>query len=556
MIKRHFFLIAALVVIVFMASAVGFKLVIAPKGAAGGAPGAGAPAGGRGGAAPGGAPGGTPGGAGATGGRGGAGAPGGRGGAGRGGVAITPATIYPHTLADRLQVLGVAKGRQSITVTSSAAELVEAVRFRPGDRVAANQVLLELKRTEEDAGVIQAQTDLNLAKLNSDRWTDLANRGVASRSQAETFQATYEKAKASLDAARSRAGDRVIRAPFAGIIGLSDIAPGALISPGTAIATLDDTTIMRVDFDVPDRFLALVKEGGGITATTDAYPGERYSGRVAKLDARIDERTRTIKVRAEIPNPNGRLKPGMLMRVGVDRGTRDSPAAPEASVQFSGTQAYVYYIARRNGGMFAEQRNVTVGEVQDGLIEIRDGLLVCDQVVADGLNRVQPNQALTIATGARGGRGGPGAPGGRGGRGGPGGGQAAPGAGRGDASGAPAGPGAPGGRGGRSGGFGGARSGGETGAPTGASGRGGRGGGEAGGRGGRGGGAPGARSGAPTVNCPTGGPGGGQSGAQAGGGRGGDTGAAMAGGAVAGAPAGARGSRGGRGGAPGGAAPQ
>lgn len=401
MFRRHFFLIVAIVTLVAMASAVAFKLTASEKG--GGGPVAGGPPGASGG----------PGGAGP-------GGPGGRGGPGRGAV-VTPAVVGTHVFADRLQVLGVAKGRESITLTSNTSEMVEEVHFRPGDQVQRGQVLVELRRTEEDAGIGQAKADLNLARLNAERWSVLADRGVAPRAQAEQMQATYERAKAALAAAESRAGDRVIRAPFSGVIGLSDIAAGALISPGTAIATLDDISVIRVDFDVPDRFLSMIREGGAIVATTDAYPGDQYAGRIARIDTRIDERTRTIKARAEFPNPGRRIRPGMLMRVGIDRGTRNAPAAPESAVQFTGGQAFVYYLAERNGGFFAEQRPVLVGGVQDGLVEIRDGLIPGDRIVSDGLNRVQPNQPVTLA-GAEGGGGRGGGPGrdapGRGGRGG------------------------------------------------------------------------------------------------------------------------------------------
>ncbi|RZJ77279.1 MAG: efflux RND transporter periplasmic adaptor subunit, partial [Brevundimonas sp.] len=263
---------------------------------------------------------------------------------------VTPATVHSRLFVDRLEVLGVAKGRQSVTMTSNTAEMVDRVLFRPGDRVRQGQILLELRRSEEDAGIEQAKANVDLAKLTADRWNTLAKQGVAPQATADQYQAAYLQARATLSAAQSREADRVIRAPFSGVVGLSDIAPGALISPGTAIVTLDDLSVVRVDFDVPDRYIALIREGGAIQATTDAYPGERYSGRIAKLDTRIDERSRSFKARAELPNPNGRLKPGMLVRVGIDRGTRMGLAAPESAVQFSGGQAYVYVLTPREGG--------------------------------------------------------------------------------------------------------------------------------------------------------------------------------------------------------------
>lgn len=312
---------------------------------------------------------------------------------------VTAITVQSRVFTDRLQVLGVAKGRESVTLTSNTAEMIQAVHFRPGDQVRRGQVLVELKRDEEEADILEAQSDLSLAKLNADRWAELGSRGFAAKQQVEQYQAAYARAKATLEAAKSRSGDRVIRAPFSGVVGLTDIAPGALISPGTAIATLDDLSVIRVDFDVPDRYIAIVREGGAIVATNDAYPGERYNGRIAKLDTRIDERSRAIKARAEFPNPGGRLKPGMMMRVGIDRGTRTGVAAPESAVNFSGGQAYVYLIGRRGDKTFAQQHPVIVGLSDCGYIEIREGLKPGDTLILDGLNRIQPNQDVTIVAG-------------------------------------------------------------------------------------------------------------------------------------------------------------
>jgi membrane fusion protein (multidrug efflux system) len=408
---------------------------------------------------PGGAP--AAAGGGAAGGRGGAGGPGGAG--GRGGAVVSPAVVTQRIFTDRLDVQGVAKGRQSVTLTATGGQVVDRVLFKSGDRVRKGQVLLELRKDAEDAAISQAQASVDLAKSNSDRWNKLAAQGLAPAATAEQYQSAYITSKATLDAAKARLQDRVISAPFAGMVGLSDIAPGALISPGTAIVTLDDTSVITVDIDVPDRNLALIKEGVGIDATSDSYPGEHYSGRIAKIDTRIDERSRSFKARAELPNPGGRLKPGMLLHVGIDRGTHQGLAAPESAVQYSAGQASVYLISPRGGaggapgapnaagggnarpagqpagsgapagapaapgapgagaagpgggrpgggGFVALQRPIIAGIDECGFVEVKDGLVLGDRIVADGLNKLTPNQPITLGGFGRGGaRGGPGA---------------------------------------------------------------------------------------------------------------------------------------------------
>lgn len=378
--RRHFFLVAAIAVLLLMLVAGGLKFA-SMKANAG----------------PGGAPGGQA--AGPGGGRGPGGPGGGR--AGRGGPGeVSVAVVETRTFTDELEVLGVAKGRQSVTLTAATTQLVERVRFSDGQSVSRGAVLVELKDTEQDAGLAQAQARAVQAQRAYDRYRQLGERGFASKAAIDQFQAAYLSAQADVSAARARQNDRLIRAPFAGVVGLSDVAPGALVNPGAPIVTLDDVSAIRVDFQVPERFLGQLRQGQAITAAVDAFPGETVSGRIATLDTRVDERTRAITARAEFPNPGRRLKPGMLVRVGVSRGVRQSLSAPESAVSVQGDNAFVYLIRQRGERSMAEQRPVVAGVRQQGFVEIRDGVQAGDRIVADGLNKVQPGQPVRIA-GAR-----------------------------------------------------------------------------------------------------------------------------------------------------------
>ncbi len=327
-----------------------------------------------------------------------------RGQAGSGGVAVSQTKPVTRPFSDTIDVLGVAKGRQSLTVTSNTTELITAVHFHDGERVRKGQVLVELKAQAESAGIAEAQSTLSLAELNYNRWKTLGAQGIAAKASVDQYRVAYEQAQAGLAAAKSRLGDRVIRAPFSGVVGLSDVTPGTLINPGGPVVSLDDIAVIRADFDVPDRYLSALRPGLGITAHTDAFPNESIAGRIATLDTRVDQRTRSIKARAEFPNPAGRLKPGMLVHVSVNQGVRQALAAPEAAVQFQGDQAFVFVLVQRNGSLVAEQRQVQTGADQDGFIEIKSGLGPTEAIVADGVNRISPNQPVRLA-GAGGGSG-------------------------------------------------------------------------------------------------------------------------------------------------------
>ncbi|RZJ03345.1 MAG: efflux RND transporter periplasmic adaptor subunit [Brevundimonas sp.] len=368
MIKRHFFIVAAAVLLGLMVVAVVLKVAFAEDEKGGGGPGGrGGPGGGR-------------------------------------GQTVSEAVIGARSFTDEIRVLGVARGRRSVNITSSTSELITRVLFTDGQRVAAGAPLVELQAREEDAGIIEARAQVAQAQRQYDRYKTLADQGIAPRVTAEDAETSLATARASLNAAQARRGDRLIRAPFAGVLGLSSVTAGTLVNPGGIITTLDDIDVVRVDFPIPERYLGVLRAGTPIRATIDAYGNEVFTGRIALIDTRINEQTRAVTARAEIPNPGYRIRPGMAVRVAVQQGQRTAPAAPEAAVQYEGDGAFVYRIAKGGKGSTAQRVEVETGSVEGGVVEIVSGLNVGDRVVGSGLNRIQPGAPVSVA-GQGGGRG-------------------------------------------------------------------------------------------------------------------------------------------------------
>jgi len=368
-IRRHFFLTAAIALLLLMAVAAGWKLAFGKDDKGGGGPGG----------------------------------PGGGGPGGRAQV-VDQAIVMLRPFSDEIEVLGVAKGRESLTVTASTTELITRVMFRDGQFVRAGQPLVQLQAREEEAGIITARANLAQAQKDRDRWKTLADKGIAPRVQYEQAETALETARAALRAAQARQGDRIIRAPFSGVVGLTDVTPGTLINPGGRIATLDDISVIRVDFPVPERYLGALRVGLPIVARAEAFPNTTFTGRIAMLDTRVDERTRAITARAEIPNPGGRIRPGMMMRVVIEQGRRMAPAAPEAAVQFEGDTAFAFRITGSGDKLIAQRTTVRRGANEGGYVEVLEGLKAGDRVVASGLNRIQPNNPIRLR-GQRGGGG-------------------------------------------------------------------------------------------------------------------------------------------------------
>lgn len=310
-------------------------------------------------------------------------------------VSAVTAALRPFT--DRIEALGTAKGIQSVNLTANNTELVTSVRFQDGAFVHRGDVLVQLKSTEEAADVSQARAAVDVAQSNFNRYNTLAQAGFLAPAALDQYRSALEQARANLAAAQSRQADRVIRAPFAGRLGLTDIAPGALISPGATIVTLDDVSTMRVDFDVPDRYLPRLHVGSPIQARPDPYPNRTVSGRIANIDTRIDPTTHAIRARAQFANPDGVLVPGMLMHVMIENGVRQAVALPEAAVQSQADQSFVYVIARQGARTIARQTPITVGANENGLVEVREGLPAGAVVVADGLDRIEPDAPVRVS---------------------------------------------------------------------------------------------------------------------------------------------------------------
>nr|WP_221230515.1 efflux RND transporter periplasmic adaptor subunit [Brevundimonas variabilis] len=326
------------------------------------------------------------------------GAGGGRGGPGGGrSQQVSEALVTTRDFSDQIEVLGVARGERSVNITSNTSELITRVLFTDGQRVAAGTPLVQLQAREEEAAIIQARAQVGLAQTQYDRYAELGERGFAPKALIEQYQAELAVARATLQAAEARQGDRSIRAPFSGVLGLSSVTAGTLINPGAVITTLDDIDTIRVDFPVPERYINVLRTGLPITATADAYGEEPFQGRIALIDTRINETTRAVTARAEFPNPGYRIRPGMLVRVSVQQGLRQTPAVPEAAVQYEGDGAFVYRIAGGTEGSTAQRVEVETGAVENGFVEIVSGLRAGERVVGSGLNRIQPNSPVTVA---------------------------------------------------------------------------------------------------------------------------------------------------------------
>ncbi|HEX5051044.1 MAG TPA: efflux RND transporter periplasmic adaptor subunit [Planctomycetota bacterium] len=304
-------------------------------------------------------------------------------------AAATPvvlSTVVQAPFADSLEALGTAIANESVQLTANRSDLVRAIHFDDGQEVKAGELLVELETAEEEAMLAEAQAMLDERKAAHRRAVELATQQIAPESEVETALAQLEAARAKVRSIEVAIADHAVRAPFAGRLGLRQVSIGSLVQQSMVIATLDDLSVMKIDFTIPETWLSAVRVGMPIAAQTDAWPDERFPGQVSALDTRLDPHTRSATVRAQVPNPKRLLRPGMLMKVVVDRGESASLQVPEEALMQKGDMHYVFVVGEDDT---ARQKDVVVGRRRVGRVEVLGGLEAGQRVVVQGLTRVR-----------------------------------------------------------------------------------------------------------------------------------------------------------------------
>jgi membrane fusion protein, multidrug efflux system len=295
--------------------------------------------------------------------------------------------------ADRLEAIGTLMANESIVVTARVQGIVESINFRDGETVEAGTALIQFDEDEESARLQVELANLDEQRKQFERITGLARANATSEARFDEQQAAVKKAEANVAAARARLSDFTIRAPFTGRLGTRRISTGALVSPGTEITTLDDLSFVKLDFSVPETYLATLREGLDIEATTAAYPDEVFRGVVISIDTRVNPTTRSIEIRAEISNTDQRLRPGMLMVVDLIKGRRESLMIAEESLVPFDNQQFVFVVGDDNT---VERVPVTIGRRRPGSVEVLEGIALGDLVVTEGNTSLSSGNSVRL----------------------------------------------------------------------------------------------------------------------------------------------------------------
>lgn len=301
-----------------------------------------------------------------------------------GAVTVITDKAADRQFVDLVEALGTARARESVTITSPVTDIVTAVHFQDGQFVKEGDLLISLVADEEEAALDEAQGNVREAELNFRRIEGLVARGNASNASLDEARRRLAEVKSRLAASEARLRDRQIRAPFSGVLGLRQVSEGSLLTQSTPITTLDAIDVIKLDFAVPERFIPALSAGQSVAASVEAYPGYSFVGKVSTVDSRVDPATRSVTVRAEMPNDELKLRPGMLMTVEVTSRVWNNLAVPEESVLAASGQNYVFVV----NGSDVERRDVDLGTRRPGYVEVVGGLEAGEQVVTRGVHRL------------------------------------------------------------------------------------------------------------------------------------------------------------------------
>ncbi|HUQ52316.1 MAG TPA: efflux RND transporter periplasmic adaptor subunit [Gammaproteobacteria bacterium] len=328
----------------------------------------------------------------AAGGRPGGGPPGGGGFGGFGGgrpQAQLPLVTVGHAKRDQIydvvEALGTAQANESVTLTAKVTDSVRRVNFEDGDYVEAGTVLIELTNQEEEALLAEARANLDDSQSQLRRLEDLSARGLTSASELDVARSRAGAQQARFNSIVARLRDRLILAPFSGLLGFRQVSPGTMLSPNTAITSIDDISTIKLDFTVPESAIGTMTPGAKVIAKSVSFPDRDFQGTVRTVGSRVDPVTRAITVRAHVENKDRALRPGMLLTVAVVTAERTALVVPEGSVFQVQNRAYVY----RVDGDTVHQQQIEVGGRRFGVVEVLSGLQEGDPIVVEGIIKLR-----------------------------------------------------------------------------------------------------------------------------------------------------------------------
>jgi membrane fusion protein, multidrug efflux system len=318
---------------------------------------------------------------------------------------VTAMVIKSQDWTPTIEAIGFVEPNQGVTLSTELAGTIDQIAFESGMDVKADRLLISLDSSVEKANLRSSTARLPAARAKFERYKNLYTKNSISRDQLDDAEASYRSLEADIESLKATIARREVRAPFAGVVGLRNVFLGQYMEPGTEIVRLEDISVMRLRFTVPQTDISKISLGQTIKISVDAYPQTEFSGKISAIEPAVNYQSGLIQVQADIPNNGGKLRSGMFARASIVLPTiKDQVVLPQNAITFTLYGENVYVIQEKGGVKRVTQHVIKVGERRGNDAHILSGIKAGDEVVLSGQVRlsndtkvkVEKNDALAV----------------------------------------------------------------------------------------------------------------------------------------------------------------
>ena len=294
---------------------------------------------------------------------------------------------------EETSAVGTLRADEAITIRPEIAGRVAKIFFAEGQGVKKGALLARLDSAELAAALASSRAQAGLDRQRLERAEDLHQKGFISQQALDEARSNHSRSLAKQAEDEAKLAKTEMRAAFAGVAGLRQVSEGAYVAAGTDIARLEKIDTLKMDFRVPELYLARVRTGQNVRIAVDAYAENSFNGAIYAIEPAVDEQTRTVLVRARVGNSDLRLRPGMFARVQLQLGVREKAVwVPEAAIVPRGQDSFVYRIADGKAALV----KVRTGLRRQAEVEILNGVAAGDLVVTEGVQKIGPGSPVVV----------------------------------------------------------------------------------------------------------------------------------------------------------------
>jgi membrane fusion protein (multidrug efflux system) len=309
------------------------------------------------------------------------------------GLPVRAVPVEVGKVSDEVTAVGSLLAEESVIIRPEIDGRIVGLHFQEGQAVAAGTRLVSIENSEFDAQAAAVRADLRTEEQRLSRTRELHQQNFISKDALDVQLGAVDRLRAHLAEAESRVAKSVIRAPFSGTVGLRMVSPGAYVKAGADIVRLESIGTIKADFRIPELYMSKLGSNQEIVVRLDAYPGEEFRGRIYAVEPVVDEQTRTILMRARIPNKGNKLKPGMFVRVAVTLANRPNAIiVPEQAIWPQGQDNFVFRVVDGKAAL----TKIQIGNRQPGRVEIVQGLDATDTVVTEGQIKLRDGAPVMV----------------------------------------------------------------------------------------------------------------------------------------------------------------